>query len=402
LTDQSRSLTLCRIGGLMKSKKKTKAKKWVDKPARKPKKIKLPKFELPTSVKAAKEAVKPKDRKYGKLMREDWEPPKNLEDAAKTIKKLEDMLRRGWDHWAYHFGTYFLWVKDNVKHGEFRKWIDDNVRLAKYRTCRYFMDHAEKCDKAGIKLEYHPSVSRRKIKSATIAFLKELVPDGPGPLDATREVSKAEAIQDFAKQLSIGDKPMTSDQAASLWAKLPAEEKAKWMKPKIVEEILLPPKPLLPETEREKKHREKKEYDSWFDKAVTTVLDTFVEAVDDRTIEEITAVETAVLHHISTYANVQRGIRGEIDSIVSDGNALDVNNFEELKVKHKVASRILQHKIKLMNQEDLRRYEEYPWEKETDFLLPDEVKTTRNSGRRKQRNKKRKRPDYRQKHTKTS
>jgi hypothetical protein len=195
---------------------------------------------------------------------------------------------------------------------------------------------------------------------------------------------------------------VTSDQAASLWGKLPAEEKAKWMKPKIVEEILLPPKPLLPETEREKKHREKKEYASWLDKAVTTVLDTFVEAVDDRTIEEITAVEKAVLHHISTYANVQRGIRGEIDSIVSDGNALDVNNFEELKVKHKVASRILQHKIKLMNQEDLRRYEEYPWEKETDFLLPDEVKTTRNSGRRKQRNKKRKRPDYRQKHTKTS
>ena len=123
-------------------------------------------------------------------MSEDWEPPKNLEHAAKEIKKLEDMLKRGWDHWAYHFGTHFLWVRDNVKHGEFMKWLDDNVQIVSYRTCLYFMDHAEKCDKADTKLEYHPSVTRRKIKSATIAFLKALVPDGPGPLDATREVGE--------------------------------------------------------------------------------------------------------------------------------------------------------------------------------------------------------------------
>jgi len=319
-----------------------------------------------------KEIVKSKDRKYGKLMGEDWEPPKNLEDAAKTIKKFEDILIRGWDHWAYRFGTLFLWVKDNVKHGEFMRWLNDNVELVEYRTCLYFMDHAKKCDEAGMILEYHPSVPKKKIKSATLAFLRQLVPDGPGPLDATREVSEAEAIQDFAKQRSIGGNPVTSDKAASLWAKLPDEEKAKWMKPKIAEENLPPLKPPLPETEREKKHREKKEYDSWFDKAVTTVLETFVEAVEDRTIEEITAVEKAVLHHISTYADAQRGIRGEIDSIVYDGNALDIKNFEELKQKRKAWFEMLKHKILLMNQQDFRRYEEYPWEKEIDFLLPDD------------------------------
>lgn len=33
-----------------------------------------------------KEKVKPKDREYGKLMGEDWEPPKNLNDAKKRIQ----------------------------------------------------------------------------------------------------------------------------------------------------------------------------------------------------------------------------------------------------------------------------------------------------------------------------
>ena len=38
----------------MKSKKKAKAKKWVDKPAKKPKKIKLPGVEVPTALEPRK------------------------------------------------------------------------------------------------------------------------------------------------------------------------------------------------------------------------------------------------------------------------------------------------------------------------------------------------------------
>ena len=252
------------------------------------------------------------------------------------------------------------------------RWINDNVELAEYRTCVYVMDHAKKCDEAGMILEYHPSVPKKKIKSATLAFLRQLVPDGPGPLDATREVSEAEAIQDFAKQRSIDGNPVTSDKAASLWAKLPDEEKAKWMKPKIAEENLPPLKPPLPETEGEKKHREKQQYQSWFEKAAHTVLQAFVEAVDGRSIEEITAVEHCVIFHIKTWADIQKGFRGEIDSLVHDGNALDIKNFEELKQKRKAGFEMLKHKILLMSQQDFRRYEEYPWEKEIDFLLPDD------------------------------
>ena len=57
---------------------------------------------------------------------------------------------------AYLVGKELMWVKEKVRHGNFLPWVEKNLWFQR-ATAVHFMRFAEKCDKAGKLLAYHPN-----------------------------------------------------------------------------------------------------------------------------------------------------------------------------------------------------------------------------------------------------
>jgi hypothetical protein len=85
-----------------------------------------------------------------------YRKPVSLSDAISKIEQLDDSFSRTIHEHAYKYGMYFIWVKKEVGHGHFGTWIESNTMWAHKTVCNY-MDHAEKCCRAGRLLIYQPS-----------------------------------------------------------------------------------------------------------------------------------------------------------------------------------------------------------------------------------------------------
>ena len=82
----------------------------------------------------------------------EWRVPKNLDEAAATISELgRDMHEH-----AYLLGRTLSWVKKEVGHGEFDGWIKRKVWFGRATAYR-MMSFANRCEKAGKTIEYHPN-----------------------------------------------------------------------------------------------------------------------------------------------------------------------------------------------------------------------------------------------------
>mgnify|MGYP001603500783 CR=1 FL=1 len=74
-----------------------------------------------------------------------WFEPKSIPDAKLKIISLGQNMS---EH-AYIIGKTLIWVKENLKHGEFQDWVDNNLWFAE-RTARKFMEFSEEADIKGI------------------------------------------------------------------------------------------------------------------------------------------------------------------------------------------------------------------------------------------------------------
>ena len=70
-----------------------------------------------------------------------WPEPKSVNDAKLKIVSLGQNMS---EH-AYIIGKTLIWVKENLKHGEFEDWVNNNLWF-RLRTAESFMSYAEKCD----------------------------------------------------------------------------------------------------------------------------------------------------------------------------------------------------------------------------------------------------------------
>lgn len=96
-----------------------------------------------------------------------FEEPSSLKEAALFINQLGKNMG---EH-AYIVGKILIWVKSQLKHGEFLNWIEDNVWF-KERTARNFITFANKCDEQGFLLNEPHYLE--KMKSAKFADIKPL------------------------------------------------------------------------------------------------------------------------------------------------------------------------------------------------------------------------------------
>lgn len=98
--------------------------------------------------------------------------PSTLEDAKGIIIQLG----RNMGEHAYILGKTLIWVKEQLKHGEFLKWIEENIWF-KERTARNFIAFSLKCDEEGILIEEPHYLE--KSKSANFADIKSMeLPQG--------------------------------------------------------------------------------------------------------------------------------------------------------------------------------------------------------------------------------
>ena len=94
-----------------------------------------------------------------------WLEPKSINDAKLKIISLGGNMS---EH-AYIIGKNLIWVKENLKHGEFQEWVDNNLWFAE-RTARKFMEFAEEADEKGRLPERIYEI--KKLKSADSAVLE--------------------------------------------------------------------------------------------------------------------------------------------------------------------------------------------------------------------------------------
>jgi hypothetical protein len=74
----------------------------------------------------------------------EFEDPRSLDEAKIFIHNLGKNMA---EH-AYKIGKILMWVKGQLKHGEFLKWIEENVWFTA-RTAQRFLRFTEKCEEKG-------------------------------------------------------------------------------------------------------------------------------------------------------------------------------------------------------------------------------------------------------------
>src|SRR5262245_2674505 len=100
----------------------------------------------------------------GRVTLPHYRKPVSLSDAISKIEQLDRTLHG----YAYKYGMYFIWVKKEVGHGHFGAWIESNTMRTHKTVCNY-MDHAEKCCRAGHLLIYQPS-KNHKVKNEIVSI----------------------------------------------------------------------------------------------------------------------------------------------------------------------------------------------------------------------------------------
>jgi len=113
--------------------------------------------------------------------------PKNLSEAKVIINNLG----RNMAEHAYIIGKILVWIKEQLKHGEFIEWIEKNVWFKK-RTAQNFMAFSEKCDEEGLLIDSPHYLE--KDKNAKFALLESpplpkgkypvIYADPPWPVDS--------------------------------------------------------------------------------------------------------------------------------------------------------------------------------------------------------------------------
>jgi len=98
--------------------------------------------------------------------------PTTLEEATISIVKLGKNMG---EH-AYVIGKILVWVKRQLKHGEFLNWIEEKVWFTD-RTARNFMTFTEKCDEKGFLLNEPHYLEKSKSENFS-DLLKPDLPEG--------------------------------------------------------------------------------------------------------------------------------------------------------------------------------------------------------------------------------
>lgn len=81
-----------------------------------------------------------------------FDEPASIKQAQSNIQGLGQNMA---EH-AYLIGCNLIWVKSQLKHGEFIPWIDENVWFTR-RSATNFINFASKCNREQRLLNYQPS-----------------------------------------------------------------------------------------------------------------------------------------------------------------------------------------------------------------------------------------------------